>query len=132
MDKRLNISTHSEFEKKYGYCRVVKVGNTVYISGTVGVNYEIGDCPKDPVDQLHQIIKNITPSLEKAGASLKDIVQITTYMTSAEVFEQIGPALASIFGDIQPTNTALVVNFPLPHVKLEISGIAVIGCGDDS
>jgi enamine deaminase RidA (YjgF/YER057c/UK114 family) len=128
MPTRQNFSSGSSFEEKFGYSRAVKVGDTVYVSGTVGFNYETGACDDDPTEQLHQIIRNMEPSLEAAGASLKDIVQITTYVTSAEVFATIGPVLGEIFGDIKPTNAALVVQFPVPLVKVEISATAVIGC----
>lgn len=128
-NKRVNISSGSSFEKAYGYSRAVKVGDTVYVSGTVGFNYETGGCDPDPVEQLRQIIRNIEPALAKAGASLRDVVQITTYMTSAEVFATVGPVLGDIFANILPTNAALVVQFPVPNVKVEISAVAVIGCG---
>ena len=129
MTMRTNISSGSSFEKAFGYSRAVKAGETVYVSGTVGFNYETGTCDPDPVEQLRQIIRNIEPSLGKAGASLKDVVQITTYVTSAEIFATIGPVLGEIFGEILPTNAALVVQFPVPNVKVEISAIAVIGAG---
>jgi len=129
MTKRQNISSGSSFEEKFGYSRAVKVGDTVYVSGTVGYDYATGRCDENPVEQLRQIIRNIEPALAKAGASLKDVVQITTYVTSAEVFATIGPVLGEIFGAIRPTNAALVVQFPVPLVKVEISAVAIIGCG---
>ena len=129
MTKRINISSGSTFEKDFGYSRAVRVGDTVFISGTVGFNYDTGSCDPDPVEQLHQIIRNIKPALEQAGSALRDIVQITTYVTSAEVFTAVGPVLGEIFGDILPTNAAVVVQFPVPNVKVEISATAVVGCG---
>ncbi|QKV20031.1 RidA family protein [Oricola thermophila] len=127
--KRQNISSGSKFEEAYGYSRAVKVGDTVFISGTIGMDFATGEMSADPVEQLRQVIKNIEPALEKAGGSLKDVVQITTYVTEPEVFTAIGPELGKIFGDIRPTNAALVVAFPVPDVKVEISATAVIGCG---
>lgn len=103
------------------------MGETVYVSGTVGFNHGSGTCDPDPVEQLRQVIRNIGPALANAGASLKDIVQITTYVTSAEVFATIGPVLGEIFGNILPTNAALVVQFPVPNVQVEISATAIIG-----
>lgn len=129
MSKRVNISSGSSFEEAYGYSRAVKVGDTVHVSGTVGYDYATGGCSDDPCEQLRQIIRNIEPALAEAGASLRDVVQITTYVSSAEVFATIGPVLGEIFGDIRPTNAALVVQFPVPLVKVEISATAVIGCG---
>ncbi len=129
-DKRINISSGSIFEEKFGYSRAVKVGQTVYVSGTVGIDYGTGTVSDDPIEQLHQIIANMEPSLKEAGTSLADIVQITTYVTTPEVFQTIGPELGKIFGDIRPTNAALVVAFPVPDVVVEISATAIIGCGN--
>lgn len=128
--RRINISSGSSFEEAYGYNRAVKVGETVYVSGTVGYDYAAGTCPPEPEAQLRQIVRNIDAALVKAGASFADIVQITTYVESAEVFEAIGPTLRELFGPVGPTNTALVVKFPFPLIKLEIASIAVIGCGE--
>ncbi|MCA8967507.1 MAG: RidA family protein [Planctomycetes bacterium] len=130
MSKRENISSGSSFEAKFGYSRAVKVGDMVFVSGTVGIDYQTGTTPPTPEGQLRQIIRNMEPALAKAGAKLSDIVQITTYVTSPEVFQTIGPVLGEIFGDIRPTNAALVVAFPVPDVVVEISATAVIGCGD--
>ena len=83
--KRQNISSGSSYEEKYGYSRAVKVNDTVYISGTVGFNYQTGEISSDPVEQVQQIIRNIEPALEKAGAKLSDVVQISTYVTAPEI-----------------------------------------------
>lgn len=129
MTTRVNISSGSSFEEAYGFSRAVKVGDAVHVSGTVGIDCATGTCDPDAVAQLRQVIRNIVPALAKGGASLRDVVQITTYVTSAEVFAAIGPTLGQIFGAIRPTNAELVVQFPVPDVKVEIAAIAVIGCG---
>lgn len=128
MVKRQNISSGSKFEKDFGYSRAVKAGDTLYISGTIGMDYAAGVMPEDAVGQLRQIIKNFEPALTAAGSSLKDIVQITTYVSAPEIFQQVGPELGKIFGDIGPTNAALVVAFPVPGVLVEIAATAVVGC----
>jgi enamine deaminase RidA (YjgF/YER057c/UK114 family) len=46
------------------------------------------------------------------------------------VFTAVGPVLGEIFGDIRPTKAAVVVQFPVPNVKVEISATAVIGCAE--
>lgn len=130
MTTRQNISSGSVFEEKFGYSRAVKAGNLVFVSGTIGMDYEKGVVPEDPKDQLRQVIRNIEPALAQAGATLTDVVQITTYVTSAEVFADIGPLLGEIFGSVRPTNAAVVVQFPVPNVKVEIAATAVIGCSD--
>ncbi len=127
--KRENISSGSSFEERFGYSRAVKVGDLVFVSGTVGIAYDTGSISADPVEQLHQIIRNIEPALTRAGCTLKDVCQITVYVTAPEVFEAIGPELGRIFGDIRPTSAAIVVAFPVPDVKVEIAATAVVGAG---
>lgn len=126
---RENISSGSKFESAYGYSRAVKVGDTLYISGTIGMDYAAGHMPESATEQLHQIIKNFELPLSKAGASLKDIVQITTYVTGPEIFAEVGPIMGQIFAETLPANAALVVAFPVDGVKVEISAVAVVGCG---
>ena len=126
---RQNISSGSKFEEAFGYSRAVKAGDLLFISGTIGMDFKTGQMSDDPVEQLRQIIRNIEPALAEAGGSLKDVTQITTYVTAPEIFQAIGPELGRIFGKIRPTNAALVVAFPVPDVKVEISATAVIGCG---
>ena len=128
--KRQNISSGSKFEEAFGYSRAVKVGDTVYISGTIGMDYAAGVLPETATAQLHQIIKNFELPLKEAGATIKDIVQITTYVTAPEVFQEVGPELGKVFGGIRPTNAAVVLAFPVPGVLVEIAAIAVVGCGE--
>lgn len=129
MAKRQNFSTGSIYEERYGYSRVVRVGETVYISGTIGFDYATGKIPDDPVDQLNQIIANWQKPLADAGTSINDIVQLTIFITGTDVFEAIGTRMGQIFGDIRPTNTTVIAQFPIPGAKIEIQAIAVAGCG---
>ncbi len=69
MAKRQNISSGSKFEEAFGYSRAVKVGDTLYISGTIGMDYAAGAMPEDPIGQLRQIIRNFEQPLSAAGAS---------------------------------------------------------------
>lgn len=128
-ERRENISSGSSFEERYGYSRAVKVGELVFVSGTVGIDYASGAVSDDPVEQLRQVVRNMEPALDKTGCTLHDVVQINVYVTAPEVFEAIGPELGRLFGDIRPTSAALVVAFPVPDVKVEISATAVVGCG---
>ncbi len=127
--KRINISSGSALEAAYGYSRAVQVGDTLWIAGTIGMDYAAGSIPDSPTDQLRQILRNFQLPLSRVGATLGDIVQITTYVASTEVFEAVGPELGRIFAGILPVNTALVVDFPIPGAKIEIAAVAVIGCG---
>lgn len=55
---------------------------------------------------------------------------MVTYISAPEVFDEIGPVLGEIFGEISPTNAMLVVQFPVAGAKVEISATAIIGSSD--
>lgn len=126
---RTNYSTGSHFEERNGYCRAVRVGDMLYVSGTVGLDYDTGTIPDDPAAQVEQIVKNLELAVTGAGAAMADIVQVIVYVTGPEVFEAIVPTLSRVFGPIGPTNTALTVAFPFEGIKVEISATAIVGCG---
>lgn len=130
-DKRVNHSSGSTFEQAYGYSRAVAVGETIHVAGTIGMDYAARQISPDPAEQTRQALRNIEAALQALGSSLADLVQITTYVDAAETFEAAGPVLGEVLGDVRPTNAALVVGFPFPDIKVEISGIAIRGCGAD-
>jgi len=127
--RRQNFSTGSHFEERFGYSRAVRVGDQIFVSCTVGLDYATGLIPEDPSDQFDQAVANIERALGMAGATLADVVQINLYVTGSEVMEAIGPRLKATFGPIGPTNTALAVAFPFEGIKLEIQVNAIAGCG---
>ncbi|MEM8551283.1 MAG: Rid family hydrolase [Pseudomonadota bacterium] len=126
--KRENLSTGSHFEKTYGYSRAVKVGEQVFVSGTVGLNYDTGVMPEDPVEQFKQSVANIERALGMAGAKLAEVVTLTVYISDPAIMQLIGPSLSQTFGPVGPTNTAVVVGFPVPEIKIELQVMAIIGC----
>jgi enamine deaminase RidA (YjgF/YER057c/UK114 family) len=63
-------------------CQAIRAGNHVFLRGQVGATFEgeiVG--PRDPGAQTGQAMKNVEQLLEEAGASLKDIVKMTVYVT---------------------------------------------------
>jgi len=128
-EKRVNHSSGSTFEKAYGYSRAVAVGETIHVAGTIGMDYAAGRISADPAEQTRQALRNIEAALRALDSSLADLVQITTYVDAAATFEAVGPVLGEVLGNVRPTNAALVVGFPFPDIRVEISGIAMRGCG---
>lgn len=127
--KRESHSSGSHFERAYGYSRAVRVGETIHVSGTIGMRYRDREMSSDPAEQTRQALRNIDEALGALGSALSDLVQITTYVDCAETWAAVGPVLGEVLGDIRPTNAALVVGFPFPDIRVEISGMAVRGSG---
>jgi len=63
-------------------CQAVRAGNTVYVRGQVGTNFQgelIG--LGDPAAQAEQAMSNVAQLLEEAGSDLSHIVKTVTYIT---------------------------------------------------
>jgi enamine deaminase RidA (YjgF/YER057c/UK114 family) len=122
---RINISSGSEFEEKIGYSRAVLIGNTVYMSGTTGYNYENMTISDDVTEQTKQAIENIKAALANAGATLEDIVKIVYIYPNPVDFEKCFPVLGSYFGNIKPAITMISSKLMDEKMKVEIEVTAV-------
>lgn len=110
------------------------VGNLIYVSGTsarrpdntiAGVTPDgHGGVTLDIRAQTSAVIENIQGLLQVAGASLSDLVQITTYLVSMKDFAGYNDVYSEYFDYTGPTRTTVAVQ-ALPHAHLLIEMTAV-------
>lgn len=114
------ISSGSKFEAEIGYSRAVVDGDWIFVSGTTGYNYTKMQLADGVVAQCRQALVNIEAALEKAGASMRDVVRVTYYLPDRRDFQACWPVLKEYFGDVRPAATMLEAGLLDPAMKIEI------------
>jgi enamine deaminase RidA (YjgF/YER057c/UK114 family) len=125
--KRTMVSSASPYEPIVGFCRAVRIGNIVAVSGTTAASGGRPVAIGDPAAQTRAILEVIGKTLEQAGASFKDVVRTRIYLVDIAHWEVVGRAHGEVFGDIRPANTMLQVSgFVSPDWLVEIEADAVV------
>ncbi|MER5626020.1 RidA family protein [Streptosporangium sp. NPDC002544] len=114
---------------------VKRAGDFLYVSGTssrrpdntiVGAEAdEFGTVTLDIAEQTRAVIENIKDILRAAGADLRDLVQVTTYLVNINDFGGYNAVYAEYFDEAGPTRTTVAVHqLPHPHLLIEIQAVA--------
>ena len=127
MSTRRNISSGSKWEPLVGYSRAVRIGNTVHVSGTVGVAAD-GSIPADAYGQARRALEIIAQALREAGATVTDVVRTRMFLTDIAHFADVARAHGEVFGEIRPATTAVAVaKLVDPAFLVEIEADATLG-----
>lgn len=125
--ERQRIASGSPFEKTIGFSRAMRVGERVLVSGTAPI-WPDGSCDPDPEVQAARCLEIIVTALREAGAGPEHVVRTRTYLTDAADAAAVGRAHGTVFGEVRPASTMIVVAALLdPRWKVEIEAEAILG-----
>ena len=109
------------------YSQAVKVGNTVYLSGQIGLDPVSMEMVGTIEAQIHRVFDNLKAVSEEAGGSLNDIVKLNIYLTDLVHFALVNSIMAEYFFQPYPARAAVGVASLPRGAMVEADGVMVIG-----
>jgi len=127
----------TEVTPRGAYPHVKRVGNFIFVSGTSSRRADNTIAGVDIIDnmgtkrlnaevQTREVLKNIDTNLKNVGASLKDVVDVTSFLVNMNDFADYNKAYGEIFEkETGPTRTTVAVHqLPHPDLVVEIKVMA--------
>lgn len=127
--KRTHVFSGSIYEELAGYARAVVVDDWIFVSGTVGVDFETGQMAEGSETQTSTALDIIEKALLEAESGLHDIVRVRVYVPDPEDVMVISGVLKARVGFTYPTNTTICSPLAVPGAKVEIEVEAIRGSG---
>ena len=117
----------SPWEPKVGYCRAVRAGNLIFVSGTAPVAPGGGiEAPGDPYRQARRCFEIVGEALRALGAGPEHVVRTRMLVSDASRWEEFGRAHAEAYGAHPPAATLIEVKgFVDPAMMIEVEVDAV-------
>jgi enamine deaminase RidA (YjgF/YER057c/UK114 family) len=119
--------TGAPWERHVGYCRALRAGDRVFVTGTTAVNPD-GTIhgPGDGYEQAKRCLEIIQRSLAEVGARMEDVTRTRMFVTDIDRWKEFGQAHAEVFGDHPPTTTMVEIRRLIhPDMLIEIEADAV-------
>ncbi|MDA8629889.1 Rid family detoxifying hydrolase [Bacteroidia bacterium] len=103
------------------YTQAVQYGNTIFLSGQIGIDRTGEFVSEDVVQQTNQAMKNIGFVLKEAGLSYENIIKTSIFLKDMNDFPKVNDAYASYFQDQFPARETVEVSRLPKDAKVEIS-----------
>lgn len=115
-----------------GYCRAVRAGALVFVTGTAPVGRAGGvHAPGDGYEQARRCLEIIAEALDELGASLEDVVRTRMFVTDIARWPEYGRAHREAFQGHPPATTLVEVRSLIdPDMLIEIEADAV--CSEEA
>ena len=91
------------------YSQAVRVDNTVYLSGQIGLDPNTMAMVEGIEAQIHRVFQNLRAVADAAGGSLNDVVKLNVYLTDLAHFAKVNEVMATYFHLPYPARAAVGV-----------------------
>ena len=116
------------WEAEVGYCRAVRAGDHIYVTGTAPVAEGGGvHAPGDGYGQARRCFEIVERALADLGAGLDSVVRTRMFVTDISRWAEYGRAHREVFGEHPPATTMVEVSALIdPEMLIEVEADAVL------
>ena len=109
------------------YSQAVQVGDTVYLSGQLGLDPTTMEMVEGIDAQIVRAFDNLKAVAEAAGGSLADVVKLNVYLVDLGNFAKVNAAMATYLSEPFPARAAIGVASVPRGGLVEMDGVLVLG-----
>lgn len=109
------------------YSQAVRVGDTVYMSGQIGLHPANGQLADGIEAQIRRVFENLRAVAEAAGATLDDAVKVNVYLTDLANFSLVNEAMMQFFTAPYPARAAVGVAALPRGALVEVDAVLSLG-----
>jgi len=108
------------------YSQAIKVGDTVYLSGQIGLDPHTMQMAEGVDAQIHRVFQNLRAVASAADSSFDDLVKLNVYLTDLGHFAKVNEIMASYFRQPYPARAAVGVAALPRGALIEMDGVLVV------
>jgi 2-iminobutanoate/2-iminopropanoate deaminase len=107
------------------YSQAVRSGDLLFLSGQIPLDPATGSLVEgDIAAQTRRVLDNLGRVLEAAGASFRDVVKTTIYLTDLGDFQAVNEVYAEYAGEVPPARATVQVSALPKGARVEIDAVA--------
>ncbi len=126
MSNKLVIQTPDAPAAIGTYSQAVRVDETVYLSGQIGLDPNTMQMVEGVEAQIHRVFQNLRAVADAAGGSLDDIVKLNIFLTDLAHFAKVNEIMATYFHQPFPARAAVGVASLPRNALVEADGVMFI------
>jgi 2-iminobutanoate/2-iminopropanoate deaminase len=108
------------------YSQAIRAGDTVYLSGQIGLDPATGTLREGTDAQARQVFENLRALAQAAGGSLDDIVKTTLLLVDMADFARVNEIMASFFAKPYPARATYQVAALPRGARIEVEAVLVL------
>jgi 2-iminobutanoate/2-iminopropanoate deaminase len=111
--------------KALPFSDAVRVGDTLYVAGHLGLDPQTGKALADPAGEAARVLGAVKATLERAGYTMDDLVSVTVYCTDLALYDTFNGVYQGYFHGHFPARAFIGADHLIRGAHFEVQGVAV-------